>query len=223
MLLRATRLLPLVLLTAMAPGFAQTHECREVMVKMRDGVELATDVYLPTAHGAGPFPVVLTRTPYGKGDCEDASAKYFAKHGYAAVSQDERGRHRSKGVYYWLRDNAWHERRDGYDTIEWAASRALVEWQGGNDGLVFHLREPASDGSHETAPSRGDVLRRVRLESLPGRVLRRRRAPHDHAHLAPHAGGNGEAASRERSGPGRISRERRVLERVVRKAPGSRR
>jgi putative CocE/NonD family hydrolase len=130
---RTTSLLPLFLFLDLTRGFAQTHTCREVMVPMRDGVELATDVYLPTAHGPGPFPVVLTRTPYGKGDCEDTSAQYFAKHGYAAVSQDERGRHRSKGVYYWLRDSAWHERRDGYDTIEWAASQP---WSNGKVGTM---------------------------------------------------------------------------------------
>ncbi|HJS74110.1 MAG TPA: CocE/NonD family hydrolase, partial [Vicinamibacteria bacterium] len=130
-----TRLSIPLLMLAVFPFAAQgqTHECREVMVKMRDGVELATDLYLPTAHGPGPFPVVLTRTPYGKGDCDDTSAKYFAKHGYAAVSQDERGRYRSRGVYYWLRDNAWHERRDGYDTIEWAGSQP---WSNGKVGTM---------------------------------------------------------------------------------------
>jgi putative CocE/NonD family hydrolase len=131
-----SRTMPLVTLfffVGLLNARGQTHECREVMVPMSDGVELATDVYLPTAHGPGPFPVVLTRTPYGKGDCEDTSGKYFAKHGYAAVSQDERGRHRSKGVYYWLRDSAWHERRDGYDTIEWAASQP---WSNGKVGTM---------------------------------------------------------------------------------------
>jgi hypothetical protein len=61
------------------------------------------------------------------------SAAYFAKHGYVAVSQDERGRYRSKGVYYWLRDNAWHERQDGYDTIEWAGTQP---WSNGKVGTM---------------------------------------------------------------------------------------
>ena len=34
------------------------------MVPMRDGIRLATDVYLPD--GAGPFPVIMERTPYGR-------------------------------------------------------------------------------------------------------------------------------------------------------------
>src|SRR3954468_24920405 len=36
----------------------------DVMVRMRDGVRLATDVYRPSA--AGRHPVILERTPYGK-------------------------------------------------------------------------------------------------------------------------------------------------------------
>ena len=36
------------------------------MVAMRDGVRLATDVHLPD--GAGPFPVILERTPYGRAE-----------------------------------------------------------------------------------------------------------------------------------------------------------
>ena len=35
---------------------------RDVMVAMRDGIRLATDVYLP-AHGEGPFHAILERTP----------------------------------------------------------------------------------------------------------------------------------------------------------------
>ena len=37
-----------------------------VMVAMRDGVRLATDIHLPP--GPGPFPVILERTPYGRGE-----------------------------------------------------------------------------------------------------------------------------------------------------------
>ncbi|MBX6342030.1 MAG: hypothetical protein IRY97_06185, partial [Thermomicrobiaceae bacterium] len=42
---------------------------RNVMVPMRDGVRLATDIYRP-ARGTeplpGPFPALLVRTPYDK-------------------------------------------------------------------------------------------------------------------------------------------------------------
>ena len=67
------------------------------MVAMRDGVRLATDVYLPD--GAGPFPVIMERTPYGRHETSRANspppnrtpasraelAAYFTAHGYAVV------------------------------------------------------------------------------------------------------------------------------------------
>ncbi|MCT8541248.1 hypothetical protein KZ402_09235 [Glaesserella parasuis] len=37
-----------------------------MMVKMRDGVHLATDIYLPTHLNQSAFPVVIERTPYNK-------------------------------------------------------------------------------------------------------------------------------------------------------------
>ena len=47
-----------------AAAHAQSSECSTVMAPMRDGTRLATDVYVPMAQGSGPFPVILTRTPY---------------------------------------------------------------------------------------------------------------------------------------------------------------
>ncbi len=108
---------------------------RNVMVPMRDGVRLATDVYLPAKDGQilpGKFPTLLTRTPYGKipapitpGTVTSEQAQvsheayYFASHGYAVVEQDVRGRFNSEGVF------GFHtqEGADGYDTLEWAASQ----------------------------------------------------------------------------------------------------
>ena len=57
-------LLSLVLLGA--PGLAQDFEPGKntVMVPMKDGVGLATDIWLP--EGDGPWPVVMARTPYDK-------------------------------------------------------------------------------------------------------------------------------------------------------------
>lgn len=54
-----------------------------VMVPMRDGVKLATDIYRPEAEGR--FPAILVRLPYGKTEayCEmPAFGWYFAKRGY---------------------------------------------------------------------------------------------------------------------------------------------
>jgi uncharacterized protein len=93
---------------------------RDVLVVMRDGVRLATDVFrLATG---GPFPVVLKRTPYGKKATELMAAESIADlvdHGYAVVVQDVRGRFNSEGR--WIPFAT--EKDDAYDTIAWAAQQ----------------------------------------------------------------------------------------------------
>jgi predicted acyl esterase len=87
-----------------------------VRLPMRDGVKLATDVYLPDQEG--PFPVVFIRTPYnrvmGAGFAPEA-----AKRGIVLVVQDTRGRFASEGDNFAFDADAWGERQDGLDTINW--------------------------------------------------------------------------------------------------------
>ncbi len=101
------------------------------MIPMRDGVRLATDVYLP--RGAGPFPAVLTRLPYGKTEawCNMPEvAEYWTRKGYAAVVQDVRGKWGSEGVFEPNLNR--HEVPDGYDTIEWISRQP---WSNGRVGM----------------------------------------------------------------------------------------
>jgi putative CocE/NonD family hydrolase len=73
---------------------------KDVMVLMRDGVRLATDLYLP--RGAGEqLPVVLIRLPYNKNTYRAAieSAEFFATQGFAVAVQDVRGKNGSEGTY----------------------------------------------------------------------------------------------------------------------------
>ena len=89
-----------------------------LMVPMRDGVHLATDVVRPDAPGR--FPVIINRGPYGKNsylDNPDHSIWFFPRNGYVLLSQDVRGRFESEGEYNPL----FQEAHDGYDTVEWAA------------------------------------------------------------------------------------------------------
>src|SRR5437762_14266199 len=72
---------------------------KNVAVPMRDGVVLRADVLRPKI--AGPFPVLVYRTPYGK---ENALKDYTAfvhavERGYAVVVQDVRGRYDSAGEF----------------------------------------------------------------------------------------------------------------------------
>jgi uncharacterized protein len=104
---------------------------------MRDGVLLATDVYLPVlASQAAParFPAILERTPYGKSQdgTRHASievANFFASHGYAVVFQDCRGRGKSQGKYVkYLSDGM-----DGFDCCAWILQQ---DWSNGRIGTM---------------------------------------------------------------------------------------
>ncbi len=102
-------------------GVATLHD---IMVPMRDGALLATDVYLPAKDGVilpGPFPVVLERTPYLKtrNQTNTPDGAFWASRGYAFVVQDCRGRHKSEGVFI----SYPVEGDDGVDTMAWIMQR----------------------------------------------------------------------------------------------------
>ena len=104
---------------------------KDLMVPMRDGVKLATDVYLPANDGtplAEKLPTILTRTPYNK-DGNGRTARYYAARGYAFVAQDTRGRYKSEGVWHMVDDDG----RDGYDAAEWICKQG---WSDGKIGMI---------------------------------------------------------------------------------------
>ena len=111
---------------------------KDVMVPMRDGVRLATDIYRPARNGEpepGPFATILLRTSYDKAAIRyvDTIANYFTPRGYAVVQQDLRGRYRSEGTGQYRHTANPHEGMDGYDTIEWIAAQP---WSNGKVGMV---------------------------------------------------------------------------------------
>jgi putative CocE/NonD family hydrolase len=112
----------------------------EVMLPMRDGVRLATDLYFPAllddpgARAPGVFPVLLVRTPYNKrADAQRDEAEYFARRGYVVAIQDCRGRYRSEGMFYFLAQ----EPEDGYDTIEWLGTQPWSSGKVGTHGTSY--------------------------------------------------------------------------------------
>lgn len=88
-----------------------------LMLEMRDGVRLATDIFRPTRVGAPvdeKLPILLQRTPYDKtGDRIVQAAEFLARNGYVVVLQDHRGRYASEGTF----TKYLGEGQDGYDTI----------------------------------------------------------------------------------------------------------
>ena len=104
---------------------------RDVMVPMRDGVRLATDVY--RLDSAEPGPVLVHRNPYDKSVAQHVGSQMLnpivaAEHGYTVVVQDCRGCFASEGVM----DLYSQEFDDGYDCVEWAATQP---WSNGRVGI----------------------------------------------------------------------------------------
>jgi len=104
---------------------------RDVKARMRDGVILRADVYRPNTSTA--LPVLLQRTPYGKGFSNPAFALMAAERGYAVAIQDTRGRWASDGDGYPL----VHEMDDGYDSVEWAAHQPWADGKVGMFGASY--------------------------------------------------------------------------------------
>ncbi len=124
--------------------------------RMRDGVELEADVYLPA--GEGPFPVLLERTPYNRRGANHADrsradpnpkskpeiARSFAAAGYAYVLQDCRGRYGSGGRFVkYLSEGA-----DGVDTLAWVRDQPWCNGRIGTLGLSYCAHVQAALAAH---------------------------------------------------------------------------
>jgi hypothetical protein len=104
---------------------------KDVMVPMRDSVQLATDIY--RQDDGKKHPVLVIRSPYDKDDWGMihnfvCSPYVAAEHGYAVLVQHSRGRFKSEGTWYGSVD----EGKDTYDAVEWAA---IQPWSDGNVGM----------------------------------------------------------------------------------------
>ncbi|HLB89516.1 MAG TPA: CocE/NonD family hydrolase [Terriglobales bacterium] len=109
---------------------------RKVMMPMRDGVRLSTNIYRPK-NASGKVPTIWVRTPYNfnfwdvrNGVPADMTAVLTAvKRGYAYVVQNERGHFFSEGNY----DILGAPRSDGYDALAWLSSQP---WSNGKVGTT---------------------------------------------------------------------------------------
>ena len=90
------------------------------MVPMRDGIHLATDVYLPS-EDSSPHGCILVRTPYNK---DNTALGAWADAGWPSIVQDMRGRYASEGIDTVFRN----AHTDGPDTLQWIAEQ---EWCNG--------------------------------------------------------------------------------------------
>jgi hypothetical protein len=99
-----------------------------IMIEMRDGVRLSTDLYFPDG-AMGKFPVILWRSIYDKKGAYDREPglRELVSHGYVAVIQDTRGRGESEGEFV----PTVGDRNDGYDTVSWLTRQP---WSNGKVG-----------------------------------------------------------------------------------------
>ncbi|MFZ1806286.1 MAG: CocE/NonD family hydrolase, partial [Cyclobacteriaceae bacterium] len=127
------------LLQAQEITFEQLQEIaivdQKVMMPMRDGVRLATDIYRPK--GDKKVPIIFSRTPYNFntwGDGEERTRTYqtafdAVSRGYAYVVQNERGRFFSEGEW----DILGTPKTDGFDAFSWMAKQS---WSNGKIGTL---------------------------------------------------------------------------------------
>ena len=158
------------------PRPAGTHPVaveRSVMVPMRDGARLATDVYRP-ADVTGPLPAIVMRTPYNKAGSAGAG-NFFASHGYAVVVQDVRGKFGSEGEFRVYQG----DRSDWSDAFDWVGAQPWSDKRVGTFGcsylgevqiLLAATRHPA----HLAAVPQAAAAPRPRKGRAPNRLRARR-------------------------------------------------
>ena len=108
---------------------------QKVMMPMRDGVRLATDIYRPKTDQK--VPIIFSRTPYNFNSYRDGqlvnrtleTAYEAVQKGYAYVVQNERGRFFSEGEW----DILGTPLTDGYDAFTWMANQS---WSNGKIGTI---------------------------------------------------------------------------------------
>src|SRR5688572_30477024 len=109
---------------------------RKLMIPMRDGKRMATDVYRPK-DTSKKYPIIFVRTPYNfnfwdvrNGAPRDLTSELEAvKRGYAFVEMNERGHFFSEGNY----DILGAPLTDGSDAISWMSSQP---WSNGKVGTI---------------------------------------------------------------------------------------
>ncbi|MCA1323219.1 CocE/NonD family hydrolase [Herbaspirillum sp. alder98] len=128
---------------------------RNLMVPLRDGVALATDVYFPLDPALeDALPVVFERTPYGKHlpsrselSADDPHVKsraevalHFVQQGYIVIFQDCRGCYASQGVF----SKYINEAEDGFDTCTWIVAQPWSNGRIGTMGLSYAAHNQAA-------------------------------------------------------------------------------
>ena len=123
----------------------QPFEKMNVMIEMRDGTRLNTNIFIPKDNRER-LPMILERTPYQVPESSrpfaEGKFKALAADGYIFVFQDIRGRYKSEGQFVMQRapvsllsdgkdPKVVDEVTDAYDTVDW-----LIKNVPNNNGRV---------------------------------------------------------------------------------------
>jgi putative CocE/NonD family hydrolase len=161
------------------PGrqYASVVVYRNVMIPMRDGVRLVTDIYLPSPDGqhaaGGAFAVLLSRTPYskqrpgldGRAGAQEQALR-AALNGFAVAIQDTRGRYQSEGQFRSMQDDG----PDGWDTLAWLGRQPWcnrrvgmygVSYLGATQMMLAPLRPPYLTAAFSEQPSSDEFTDRT--------------------------------------------------------------
>lgn len=120
---------------------------KNVMIPAPDGVKLATDIYQIANKDLSAevrLPVLLQRTPYGKGSERFVKVlSQLARMGYVVAIQDIRGRYDSEGIF--TKYNPL-EASDGAATVEWLSKQSYADGRVGMWGTSYaaHTQADAS-------------------------------------------------------------------------------
>jgi predicted acyl esterase len=119
-----------------------------VMIPMRDGAKLPTDLYLPSPQARG-LPCILLRSPAGRTSalCKDFTK--LAKEGYVVAIQETRNVLDEEGKTFPFITDGWGKLQDGYDTVEWLAHSPYTNgkigtWGASALGITQLLMAPAN-------------------------------------------------------------------------------
>lgn len=119
-----------------------------VLIPMRDGTLLPTDIYLPTPDARN-LPCILLRSPAGRKEPPWLSFANMAKAGYVIAIQDTRSIIDPEGKTFPFITDGWGKFQDGYDTVEWLAKSPYTNgkigtWGSSALGITQLLMAPSN-------------------------------------------------------------------------------
>jgi uncharacterized protein len=172
------RTIPIIFFLVTLCITALAAQADRIMLPMKDGTTLATDIYIP--EGTESYPTLFARTPYNI-DVMIPLSENFVKQGYAVVMQDTRGIHNSKGIYMAFEHDGWGENKDGLETLRWIREQPwsngeVATWggsalgitqimlAGAGDPITCQFILVASSNSYGQLSYQGGVLRKSLVE-----------------------------------------------------------